>query len=372
MDARTDTPPPGAAMKIDPWVDRIGGWIERHREASIRLGNLETRLVRDRIAGIRVERPVYIAGLARSGSTILLEFLSRHPDLSTHLYRDFPALFTPILWNWFIDHAAGARQEPQERAHKDRIKVSPESPEAFEEVLWMAFFRGAHGPGRSATLDATTANPAFEIFYRDHIRKILFLRGGSRYLAKANYDITRLGYLLRLFPDARFVVPVRDPVWHVASLMKQHALFCREGRRDPRVTRHLSRAGHFEFGLDRQVPAIGDGEVSAEIERLWREGREVAGWATLWSLVYGHLAELINADAAIGKATKVVRYEDLCGHPAEAVAGILEHCDLSPADLPQDAEAEISAPDYYSPNFSDQELAVIRERTAGTASAFGY
>ena len=50
-----------------------------------------------------------------------------------------------------------------------------------------------------------------EAFYRDHIRKLLWLRGGRRYLSKGNYNTTRIAYLARLFPDARFIVPVRDP-----------------------------------------------------------------------------------------------------------------------------------------------------------------
>src|SRR5690606_10191757 len=149
--------------------------------------------------------PVYIAGLARSGSTILLELLSRHPHLATHRYQDFPPLFTPWSWNWFLERAGGKAQAPVERAHGDGIAVTPQSPEAFEEVLWMAFFPHLHDPAVSAALEAHTSNPAFERFYREHLQKLLLLRGAPRYLSKANYNVTRLPYLLKLFPDARFI-----------------------------------------------------------------------------------------------------------------------------------------------------------------------
>ena len=59
-------------------------------------------------------------------------------------------------------------------------------------------------------------------------------------------------------PTARFIVPVRDPRWHVASLMKQHRLFWRRGQRDPRILKHMRRAGHLEFGLDRRAINAGD------------------------------------------------------------------------------------------------------------------
>ena len=147
---------------------------------------------------------------------------------------------------------------PAERAHKDRILVTPDSPEAMEEVLWMRFFPEAHETGKDQVLTDATSNPAFERFYKDHLKKILLVRGGRRYLSKGNYNLTRFAYLLKLFPDARFIVPVRDPRWHIASLIKQHRLFCDEERRDPRILQHMRRAGHFEFGLDRRAINVGD------------------------------------------------------------------------------------------------------------------
>ena len=65
----------------------------------------------------------------------------------------------------------------------------------------------------------------FEEFYCNHIRKILLSQGGTRYLAKANYNISRMKYLSKLYPEARFVILVRDPPEHIASLIKQHRLF---------------------------------------------------------------------------------------------------------------------------------------------------
>src|SRR3546814_8036686 len=102
-----------------------------------------------------------------------------------------------------------------------------------------------HDARRWDFLDADTRNPAFERFFRDHIRKLLWLRGGTRSLSKANYNLTRLEYLLHLFPDARIVIPIRDPIWHIASLLKQHRLFYRGQQEDARELRHLHRVGHF-------------------------------------------------------------------------------------------------------------------------------
>src|SRR5690606_20720247 len=131
-----------AGLEVDAWTDRFGRLLERHRGFWVRVGNWETRLLEDQLDGVVIDRPIYIAGLARSGSTILLEMLARHSDTATHRYRDFPIVPAPWAWSWFVDRAGKKEHVLAERAHRDRIKVSPESPEAFEEVLWMTFFPG--------------------------------------------------------------------------------------------------------------------------------------------------------------------------------------------------------------------------------------
>ena len=200
------------------WLDALGGFIERTAGFWQKLGELESSSHRTELDAIPIDRPIYVAGLARSGSTILLELLAARPGVATHRYRDFPPIFTPLFWNRAFAHVYRADAPPAERAHKDRILVTPDSPEAMEEVLWMRFFPEAHETGKDQVLTDATSNPAFERFYKDHLKKILLVRGGRRYLSKGNYNLTRFAYLLKLFPDARFIVPVRDPRWHVASL----------------------------------------------------------------------------------------------------------------------------------------------------------
>lgn len=359
------------SMQVDPWSDHLSGLLERLPWLGRMLGGWESALLRERLEAIPIDCPVYIAGLARSGSTILLELLARHPEAATHRYRDFPPILLPWAWNWFVDRAGRDRQAPTERAHRDRIAVTPESPEAFEELLWMAFLPGLHDPARSAILDGRERYPRFEAFYRDHIRKILLLRGGSRYLAKGNYDVTRLRYLLALFPEARFLVPIRDPVWHIASLIKQQRLFAAAGSADARVRRHLRRSGHFEFGLDRRPINTGDAGQAARVEALWRAGEEVQGWAMQWAGIYGHVADMLE-EPVLAAAIQVVRYEDFCADPAAVMTEILAHCGLGEAGLPEMAARTVRPPDYYRPGFERAECEAIQRHTGGVARRFGY
>jgi hypothetical protein len=370
-----DTPrtrDPADAFRVDPWLHVLGGWVTRHPKAWRRLGDLETRLLADELAAIPLEAPIYIAGLARSGSTLLLEILDRHPDTVSHRYQDYPMLFTPYAWQRFLERVPRRPAAPTERAHADGIQVTPQSPEAFEEMLWMAFFDDLHRPGKSAVLDADTSNPGFESFYRDHLRKLLLLRGGRRYLSKGNYNVTRLTYLLRLFPDARFVLPVRDPVWHIASLMKQHRLFLRGEQTHHRAVTHLQRVGHFEFGADRRPIDPGDAAAIEQIQALWTSGAEVEGWARYWSLIHHYLADRLDAEPRLADATLVVGFEALCRQPVDGLRRLFEHCRLDAPDSLIEAEAaRIHLPTYYRPEFSEPEIALIRDLTADAAARVG-
>ena len=338
-----------------------------------RLGALESDMLAERIGETSIERPVYVCGLARSGSTILLEMLASIEGVATHRYRDFPPVFTPYLWNRLLDRLPKKKLEAVERSHLDGILVTAESPEAFEEVLWMAFFPALHDPKTNNVLDERNGNPAFERFYRDHLRKVLLTRGGRRYLAKGNYNLTRLAYLLKLFPDARFVLPLRRPAQHIASLMKQHRLFCEAERKNPRILEHMRRVGHFEFGLDRRPVNAGVDTATREVEELWRYGEEVRGWARYWSQIYGFLANQLEARPDLAQGSLVVRYEDLCERSEETISRIVDHCGFTGADaVKREYARRLEFPTYYKPAFSEHDLAIIESETREVAARFGY
>lgn len=237
----------------------------------------------------------------------------------------------------------------------------------------MAFFPRLHDPAVSNLIDAATHNPAFESYFRAHIAKLLLIRGGSRYASKGNYNIARLAYLARLFPDARFVVPVRHPVAHVASLMRQQRNFLAGLDGNPKGLAHLARVGHFEFGPDRRPINLGDRAATESVLALWREGDEVRGWARYWSHVYGHAGDVCRRLADDGRAPLIVRYEDLCREPRAMLERLFDHVGLAPPDgMLADGAQTISEPDYYEAGLSPAERSVIAAEAGATAARFGY
>jgi hypothetical protein len=327
------------------------------------LGNLESAVVRENIERVNVDRPIYVTSLARAGTTILTELLDGHKDVTCHRYSDFPNVWTPYWRNYLLQKTRRKPPPLEERAHRDRIKVNSDSPEAFEEVLWMHFFPHCHESGRDNTVQADTDHPAFENFYRDHICKLLAVRGARRYMAKGNYNVLRLAYLANLFPDLKVIVPYRNPVDHVASLIKQHHFFEFQNEQDTRIGRHLALSGHFEFGPKRKAVNFGDDRTWREIERAWQGGNEVEGWARYWYETYRFLLEQVDSNATLSSACRFISYERLCAESGQVIDEILRHCELDPEPFIS-ARAfycnHLSRPAYYSPNFSGHELETIK------------
>jgi len=85
-------------------------------------------------------RPVYVTGLARAGTTILLETLFKTGAFTSLTYRDMPFITAPCLWSRLSGNYRRF-SELKERAHGDRLYVNYDSPEAFEEVFLENIFK---------------------------------------------------------------------------------------------------------------------------------------------------------------------------------------------------------------------------------------
>lgn len=328
------------------------------------LGNLESATLRERLDATPIEKPVFITGLARAGTTTLLELLASLPGVATHRYRDFPFLAIPHLWNSALKFLPKPKLEAKERPHADGIFITPESAEAMEEMLWMHFFKHAHNPNVSSVMGADQTHSAFEMFYKDHIKKLLRVRNAARYVSKGNYNITRIAYLHKLFPDAKFIIPIRAPEAHVVSLMRQHEHFCRAHAEDNRAGKFLALAGHFEFGPNARFINTGR---AISVENL----SSVKPWAAYWNAIYAHVHETLAGNPALRAATHVVRYEDVCANPHSELHAILAFTGFD-ASAAEAFAPRIRAPNYYTNPLSPEETEIIRQETLEAREFFGY
>src|SRR6202007_2413928 len=82
------------------------------------------------------QRPhIFVTGLARAGTTVLLRQLHDSGCFRSLTYRDMPFPLAPNLWKRFSARWHQNR-EAQVRAHGDGVSVSADSPEALEELFW--------------------------------------------------------------------------------------------------------------------------------------------------------------------------------------------------------------------------------------------
>lgn len=346
--------------RVPFYIDWMGSLLDVAPGFLKGFGRLESKLLEFDIAEHSIDRPVFISGLARSGTTILLEMLNDHPDVTSYQYRDYPFVHVNYFWNT-VRGLIPSNPNKVERAHQDRIMINAESPEALDEILLMSFFDGLHDPKVINTMDIETSNPGFEKFYKNSLLKLLALRKAKRLALKNNYHIARLPYLHKLFPDAKFVIPVRSPENHIASMLKQHALLKREQQNDPRGIRYMRRHGHHEFGRDFRPVNFGDSDAVTD---EWNRGETLKAYAIYWAQTHEFIHKTLKDNPALKKCCLIVNYDALCTAPKDNIERIMEFCDLDGPGLIDRWSEKISAPDYYESDFTKDERKTIKDATA--------
>lgn len=239
------------------------------------VGDLDDSMFAKSGAQASAARPIFVTSLPRAGTTILLTALASLPQLASHTYRDMPFVLAPILWS----KLSGKFQKGsamKERAHGDGIEVGYDSPEAFEEILWRAFWPEKFSDTGIALWTVADRNAEADEFFRKHMAKIVALRcrtgaADGRYISKNNANIARLDLIPAMFSDASILIPVRSPMAHAASLLRQHQNFLQQHKEDAFTKRYMRDIGHLEFGeLHRpiQFPGLAERQAGLSAESL--------------------------------------------------------------------------------------------------------
>jgi len=250
----------------------------------------------------RIERPLFITGLPRSGTTFLHQLLAL--DGANH---------APRIWNTIHPYPELRSYRKQDRrrqrvARQLRIFgiLSPDfrrmhpveagSPQECSEITAHVF--------ASLRFDTTYTVPSYREWldgaghdhaYRFHKRFLQHLQyqepGGSRWVLKCPDHIFALEAVRRVYPDARFVFVHRDPLRVLPSVARLTEVLRRP------FTRHIDR-----LALGRQ-----------EFER-WGQGAEL----------------LVRAgdDEPFEEPIFHVRYRELTANPLATVRSLYRHFGL--------------------------------------------
>lgn len=262
-----------------------------------------------------IDRPVFIVGPHRSGTTLLYGMLARHEDVGcmVRCNHRFPA--HPVLAS--VVHTVL------------RGTAKPHEAQRFWDYLW---------PGPDDTMTADDLTDAQKNFYAATIARMLSLRGRTRFVAKYPRLSLRIGWLDALFPDAKFLHMTRDWRAVVSSTLQR------------KLKRHQRGGGWF--------------------------GVRIPGWRDMMDLPHEVSAgrQFRAATRAIEEhASRMpgrfhrVDYAALCGDPEGVMRGVAAFCGLLfsadfQAALPRDLK---SRNDKWQKNLTPDMVAMIRAEDPG-------
>jgi len=195
------------------------------------------------ILEIQIDRPIIIAGLPRSGTTHLVNWLARDERLRS-------------LTLWESEEPVPSVQ-PKEGEPDPRLLRSAEFWSAFEGMLpHVVAMHGMdashiHEDNELLFMDVNSYNwewqtriPRWTDYYFSHDRTSSYLyekkvlqvltwfRGPNRWILKSPQHMENLAAMKAAFPDATMVITHRDPVAVMQSLLTM-VCYCDRIRRDP-------------------------------------------------------------------------------------------------------------------------------------------
>jgi hypothetical protein len=148
-----------------------------------------------------IDRPIFVIGTGRSGTTLFFQMLGFHPDLAwfstygNYLYRSaWPALLSRVRDVPGID-----------RILRPDARYTPKPAESYG-ILDDVTDRLFTAPRR---LEASDVTPQIAERFRERVRAYLRLQGKPRF-ANKHTGFARTRFLGAIFPNARFIHVYRD------------------------------------------------------------------------------------------------------------------------------------------------------------------
>lgn len=219
---------------------------------------------------------IFISGLPRSGTTILLNFLFSSKEYGSLSYKNMPFILSPNINDLFFNKTI----ERKERMHTDNIFIDKNSPEALDEI----FFKYDEKFIKNELIN--------------YINLILSKENKNKYISKNNLNYKRVELIKSILNNCNFLIPIREPLQHSLSLLNQHRNFINLQKRDDFIRRYMNYLGHNEFGLNHKF-------WNEPIN--YRNPNELNYWLEQWYLFY----EFIYKKYKFHKYCNFIIYEKL-------------------------------------------------------------
>ncbi|MGC1376631.1 MAG: sulfotransferase [Anaerolineales bacterium] len=270
-----------------------------------------------------VDRPVFIIGHPRSGTTMLHRCLTSTEDFVVFKFWHllFPSLTSRKLLGPLMDRLIRQGKDvivPKKVGHLFALGEVDEEDFLFLFHALTQFYPPLGGLAFSdedfddiVFCDDLPAKLRREsmAWFDGCIRRQILFTGRQRVVTKMNYSAMRVRTLLEAYPDARIVYLVRSPLDTIPSHLSLHQNVC-----------------YHQWGKDRLPPAVLDRYIRRRYEHnvsLYRYVEDL--------LAAGHLPE---------SRVITVRYEDMMRDLEGEVGRVAAFCDLDLSDALRRSIAE--------------------------------
>lgn len=322
-------------------LDRLLHYLALNFQAVRRASfDIECMIAPIKSGNISRQPHVFITGLARAGTSILLRTLNQTGSFACQTYRDMPFVLAPQLWRR-LSSGLRAPGEARERAHADGMLVDFDTVEAFEEVFWLTFAGDLYL--HTDHLSAHQVDEEVAVNFYNYISAVIAAGSGNgdlRYLSKNNNNLLRLPGIAKAFPAAHIIIPFRNPLQHAQSLIRQHRNFCTAQHDDPFIAKYMRWLGHFEFGLDYRPFTFGPGPAP---DRKGADMNQLHHWVAHWTHIYRGVLATAPENAIFWD------FDAFCSDPKRRIIWLAERLALDP-DILVGAVAGIRQLPAYADN----------------------
>jgi len=277
------------------------------------------------ISDIRIEKPIFIISLPRTGSSILQDVLCTHPDMAyiTNLMHVYHSCFCAAekFRRQLNLNVAG------ERYLKDSIIIESTSP-ADPVGTWTKWVGTDPYSFEYEKLTINRFSPGQINNIYNHIKRILwcFNQDGRphRFILKMPGLLSHITFLKELFPDAKFIHLIRDARPTANSMVKLY---------------HLCQT---QLNYIRKKKGNSNGDQRAMIpyprlqrlpEYIYRYGPDnIRTTAHLWN----DAIQYFDSNRPLLENVHDIRYEDFIQDPKGEAAKAFAFCELPPTATDND------------------------------------
>tara|TARA_B100000989_G_scaffold9812_1_gene6612 strand:+ start:3396 stop:4415 length:1020 start_codon:yes stop_codon:yes gene_type:complete len=288
-----------------------------------------------------LDKKVFIFGLPRSGTSILLNKIYETNTFASLTYENMPFVMSPLIWRK-ISKIFIKKNKKSERMHGDRIKIDNKSPEAFDEVFWLTFEKKNFIVSDILKVH-NISNETLED-YEKYVEMVCQSYNKKKYISKNNNNILRINKLLSLSGDNLFIIMYRDPLNHIHSLKKQFFNFLDLHKNNFFYQNYFNYLGHYEFGLTHK-----------HYEFLTNKSQDYKDnffWLSKWKDTYLYLKKFSHSNIFF------LSYEDFCKNPHHFFKSFLDDYEINKIRTDDIENHNVS---FKNENLSEKETKILED-----------